>query len=141
MDWFNRHLELVISSLLSAIGGLITGALFIIKLKGQVQEIDIRTLRIEKDVHEIKKFKDDFIRTSIKVSEYDKDMDELKRGAISDRLELVQEFSRSINNVIDFMKEYIKRNDEEIKRLRDNYEDVTKEILTSLVTIQRSLIK
>lgn len=140
-DWIIKHVELIITAIFSLAGGAITGATFILRMKGDVERIQLTTIRIENEVIELKKFKDEFLVAKTKLEEYEGDVEELKSDIKNGRTELALEFTKTINNVIDMMKEYIKRNDSEVERLRERYHDISNNILVALLDIQRSMKK
>jgi len=134
-EWFGKYLELIVTALISLIGGAITAATFVLRMKSSIEHINIRTIRIEAEVLELKQFKNDFLVAKTKLEDYENDMEEVKESIKNGKQELALEFTKTINNVIDMMHTYIKRNDDEVNRLRDRYHELSDRVHGALVQI------
>lgn len=139
MEWLAKHVEIIVTALVSLIGGGITGATFILRMRSDLEKIQLTTNRIEEDVIELKKFKDDFLVAKTKIEEFEDDVLEVKEFIKEGKIELTLEFTKTINNLAEMMRDYIKRNDEEVRRLREKYHEISNEILTTLLSIQRDI--
>jgi len=134
-EWFGKHLEIIVTSLVSLAGGAITAAGFVLRMKSGIEHINIRTIRIESEVLELKRFKDDFLIAKTKLEDYENDMEDVKESIRNGKQELALEFTKTINNVIDMMHTYIKRNDDEVNRLRDRYHELSDRMHGTLLQI------
>lgn len=141
MEWLSKYAEIIVTALISLAGGAIASATFVLRMKRDVELIQLTTSRIEEDVQELKQFKNEFIATETKIELFEGDLEEIKSFVKDGKQELAIEFTRTINNVVEMMKEYMKRNDGEVDRLRDKYHEISNQILTALLNIQMAVKK
>lgn len=136
-----EHIEILVTALVSLSGGLIAGASFILKMKTNVEAIQLTTNRIEADVIELKEFKEEFIEAKTRLNGLESDVNEVKQFVKDGKTELAAEFTKTVNNIIEMMRDYMKRNDDEVRRLRDGHDKIQNEILLSLTAILREVKK